>query len=158
MAGIFGTRASLLSDLLLASLLLLIPLFLSGYIFARRKRGSTHRMIMVATYGVVAVFVLIYIIHNFVDGFPPGRGGALSSYNVIYLSTGLIHSLFATLALIMGGYQLYTGYSFTSGKRGWSMDAKKRQRHQANGNRVLIYFSLTAATGIFFYYWVFISP
>ncbi len=121
MTGILGTRASLLSDLLLVSLLLLVPLFLSGYIFARRRKGSTHRMVMVITYGVVTVFVLIYVAHNLVDGFPPGRGGVLSIYNVVYLITGLTHSVFATLALLMGGYQLYTGYSYTSGTKGWSM-------------------------------------
>lgn len=157
MNGLLGTRASFLSDLLLISLIILIPAFIAGFILARRHRGAPHRLIMLPTYGVIVVFVVIYIIHNFVEGFPPLRGSTFSLYNLVYLSLGLTHSFFAVAALIAGGYQLYTGYTFTSGHKVWSMSASQRKIHARLGHRALVFFALTAATGIFFYYWVFVN-
>lgn len=154
--GFLGTRASFLSDLLLLSLIILVPAFVTGFILARRRRGSTHRLVMLTTYSVVVGFVIVYIIHNLVEGFPPFLGPRFSVYNIVYLTVGITHSILATAALAFGGYQLFTGYTYSAGQRVWAMPGSKRRHHRGWGHRALVCFGLTAATGIFFYFWVFV--
>jgi uncharacterized membrane protein YozB (DUF420 family) len=93
--GILGTQASLASDLsLLAYLLLLVPLMLLGFAFARRKMFVPHHKI-VMTLIVALNWVLIALIMavSYRDGVAP------------YLSTSLTDPrvLLPTLHLIIGG-------------------------------------------------------
>lgn len=146
-----------MSDLLLVSLLLLVPLGLGGFWLGRRHRGAAHRIVMLVTFEVVAVFVLIYVIHNLVDGFPPRQGDTFSFFNLVYLGIGLVHSALATAALWLGARQLYTGYTFTRVTGQWAMTASDRTVHQIAGRRSLLTFFAAAVTGIFFYLWVFVA-
>lgn len=156
MNGFLGTRAGGLSDLLLISLLVIAPAGLLGYYFARRRRGAAHRVVMLTTYSVVAVFVVIYIIHNFVEGFPPIDGDTFSVFNLVYFAIGLVHSVLASLALYLGGRQLYTGYTYTAGNGAWVMPGERRALHAAAGRRTLFVFLAAAVTGALFYTWVFV--
>jgi uncharacterized membrane protein YozB (DUF420 family) len=93
--GILGTQASLASDLsLLAYLLLLVPLMLLGYFFARRRLYAPHHKLTM-TLIVVLNWVLIALVMavSYRDGVAP------------YLSTGLSDPrvLLPTLHLIIGG-------------------------------------------------------
>lgn len=155
MYGFLGTRASFLSDLLLLSLVILVPAFLFGFTLARKHNGAGHRLVMVITYTIIAFFVLIYIWHNLTEGFPPLRGSVFSIFNLVYFVIGITHSALAVGALIMGGRQLYTGYKFTGKTPGWAMTANDRAVHSRSGKRTLVVFALTALTGIAFYLWVF---
>jgi uncharacterized membrane protein YozB (DUF420 family) len=154
--GFLGTRAGFLSDLLLVSLLVLVPLGVFGFWLARRHRGATHRLVMLVAYEVVTIFVLIYVLHNLVGGFPPLSQEGLSLYNAVYLGIGLIHSALATAALYLGARQLYTGYRFTKDQRGFTMQASEREIHQRAGRLSLFAFLGTALTGALFYAWVFV--
>lgn len=155
--GFLGTQAGFLSDLLFVSLLILVPLGLSGFWLGRRHRGAAHRIVMLVTYEVIAVFVLIYVIHNIVEGFPARHGDTFSFFNLVYLGIGLVHSALATAALWLGARQLYTGYAFTQRTGQWAMMAPDRTVHQQAGRRSLLAFFGAAVTGIFFYIWVFVT-
>lgn len=155
--GFLGTQAGFLSDLLFVSLLVLVPLGLSGFWLGRRHRGAAHRVVMLVAYVVIAVFVLIYVIHNLVEGFPPRHGDTFSFFNLVYLGIGLVHSVLATAALWLGARQLFTGYTFTRITGQWAMKASDRTVHQVAGRRSLLTFFGAAVTGIFFYLWVFVT-
>lgn len=154
--GFVGTRAGFLSDLLLVSLLLLVPLGLGGFWLAKRHRGAAHRIVMLVAYEVVAVFVLIYVIHNLVEGFPPLGSDTFSVFNLVYLGIGLVHSVLAMAAIWLGARQLYTGYAFTRASGAWAMKSSDRTVHQLAGHRSLLVFFGAALTGVIFYLWVFV--
>ncbi|HEB13226.1 MAG TPA: DUF420 domain-containing protein [Actinobacteria bacterium] len=157
MTGFLGTRAGVFSDLLLVSLLVLVPAFTTGYFLARRHKGAWHRLAMLISYSFVLIFVIIYIIDNLVEGFPPFRGDRFSNYNIIYLIIGLTHSLLAMAALIMGGRQIYLGNKFSSSKSNWTMRPEDRIVHARFGVKTLIVFASTTITGILLYFWVFVA-
>jgi hypothetical protein len=103
MPGFLGTSAHLLADItLMAYILLLLPLMVVGYMYARRKMFEpAHKYVMTTV--VVVNWVLIggVMIASYASGVAPGVPAALGDVRV-WLPT--VHLVIGGLAQLLGTY------------------------------------------------------
>mgnify|MGYP000198935085 CR=1 FL=1 len=104
--GFLGTDALLKSDLtLVAYVLLLVPLMLVGYVFARRKMFAPHHKLIMTT-----IMILNWVLIGFVMAvsysqavapqLPDGLNRAFILLPTLHLLTGGIAQVFATVLVI----------------------------------------------------------
>lgn len=60
MRGFLGTRADLLSDLLLVALALILPALGAGVRLARRRSLAAHRAVMLGIFSALVLYVVLY--------------------------------------------------------------------------------------------------
>lgn len=103
--GFLGTNASLASDLsLMAYLLLLIPLMLIGYRFARRRRFNNHKWVMTGVVALNWVLIVLVMSVSYRQGVAPYVPDQLSDSRVflpvIHLVTGGVAQVLATYLVL----------------------------------------------------------
>lgn len=154
--GFLGTRGTFLSDLLIITVILLIPLFTAGYLLARNHKGSAHRVVMLTLYSAVCVYVAIYIVHVLSEGLIMKFRDPTSWAYYAYWVLGVIHSFFAVGALWLGWRTVQYGRHLAKvGPQGYYLPAADRPTHAASGKIALIFFAGAAITGIGVYYLLF---
>lgn len=105
-AGFLGTNASMLADLtLLAYILILLPMMLVGFIYARRKRfDPQHKYVMTAITIFNWLLILFVMASSFSGGVAPGIPDNLSDtailFPTIHLVTGGLAQIIATYLLM----------------------------------------------------------
>lgn len=155
--GFLGTRGTFFSDLLIVTVVLLFPLFTTGYFLARTHRGSAHRLVMLTLYSMVVVYVLIYLVHVVDDRLILKFRDPSSPVYLVYWVLGVIHSAFAVGALVFGWQTVGLGRRLAKiGPRGYYLPASDRPIHARRGKIALVCFAATTVTGIGVYYLLFV--
>jgi len=103
MPGFLGTSAHLLADItLLAYILLLLPLMIVGYLYARRKMFEPAHKLVMTTVVIVNWFLIGFVmIASYASGVAPGVPAALGDVRV-WLPT--LHLVIGALAQLLGTY------------------------------------------------------
>ena len=107
MNGFLGTEAGLSSDLnLLAYILLIVPVMLAGFVFARRKQFRPHHMLVMTTITLVNwVIILLLMAGRYADSVAPhlkeGLGEPARLVPSIHLVFGAAAQVLATYLVIL---------------------------------------------------------
>src|SRR5258708_5761777 len=101
--GFLRTGASLASDVsLLAYILILVPLMVIGFTYARRQRFGSHKLVM-TTVTVLVWIIILYLMAVSYSGAVPFYSKTAPAKLIlatIHLFTGLIAQLIATVSVI----------------------------------------------------------
>jgi uncharacterized membrane protein YozB (DUF420 family) len=99
--GILGTSASLMADLtILAYLLLLIPMMLAGFVFARNKQFVPHHQVVMTTIIIANWGLIAFIMANSLRGTLDAEVSDTTAYRFL----PLLHAAFGVSAQILGTY------------------------------------------------------
>ena len=104
MAGFFGTKAPVTSDIaLVLEIAIIIILFVSRFRFARGKRYVTHGYTMAFAVGLHFVTILLVMIPAFINVFLPNLGGFSTFWIIIvliHIPAGVIAWLIALFLVV----------------------------------------------------------
>lgn len=151
--GFLGTGASLMADLtLLAYILLIIPVMLVGFVFARRKMFVPHHKLIMTTLILINWLLIGFLmINSYAQGVLPNLGSNLTN-PVYFLPT--IHLVTGAIAQILGTYLVIRMW-FENQLPGWF----KVQRIKRYMRLTLGLWLVTAALGVLIYFtWYSSSP
>jgi uncharacterized membrane protein YozB (DUF420 family) len=101
MNGFLGTHASFLSDLTLVLVLVVVSLFASGFILARRKNLLVHRTVQTIAFFTILILASVMMVLPFRDYVLNDMGGPRPHY--FYIITTL-HAVMGAIGLLIGLY------------------------------------------------------
>jgi len=147
LVGLFGSRASLLSDVGLVLEVVTTVLFSVGY-FLERRRGR-HCVVMVGAVGANVLFVLIYMVTRLVREAVPVPAVEFAG---LYRLVVIPHGVFATLALVVAVLQGFFAYRWRR-RVGDEvvLDAGKRLHRYAGVLAVVLWY-VSFMTGLIIYW------
>lgn len=111
--GFLGTHASMLADLtLLAYILLLLPLMIAGFIFARRRMFEPqHKLVMTFITLFNWVLILFVMVSSYTQSVAPNVPAEIGDRNylipTLHLITGGLAQILATYLLIRMWFENY---------------------------------------------------
>lgn len=150
--GLFGTSASLFSDIGLVLETVILASFLIGARYARRHLSNQHYKIMTAGFVLNVVFVGSYMIRSLLKETSARFSGPETIKTLVYLPTVIVHGIASLMAFALAGYTVYYGYSHTvQKKRRVFTDPGFRTRHRLLGILTLSTWALSFVTGALVY-------
>ncbi len=155
MSGFLGTRAPLFPDVVVVALVVVIPLFLIGVSLAKRKRLRAHLAVMQATFGVLAVVVVAFVVwaRLFAPGAPHLEGTWL--HGAVYRPLIFLHIVVALSSLALGASTILRARRrVISPERPAEVKLPEgyRGRHHLEGYATLSALILTSGSGLAIYY------
>lgn len=128
MKGFLGTRADLLSDVLILALLIILLALAKGIRLARRRRFVSHRFLMISIFTVLVLYVVVYEANLALLGGIDYLRSSIRVSEASYFSLLVFHVMQSAFALILGGITIgkgeeafrrsqISGISFTSSHR-----------------------------------------
>lgn len=109
MKGFLGTRADLLSDVLILALLIILPALAKGIGLARRRRFVSHRILMISIFTILVLYVVVYEANLALLGGIDYLKINIRVSEASYFSLLAFHVMHSTLALILGGITIGKG-------------------------------------------------
>jgi putative membrane protein len=135
--GLFGTKASLFSDISLILEFLVTAFFIVGIRYAGKVKRK-HCMLMATAFTLDVSFMVSYMIKSLIEGRTEFVGPETIKLYV-YLPTVIIHSIISLLVLFMAAYMVFSGF------RGWT------ERHRKLGMLTFYTWLISFASGIAVY-------
>lgn len=146
MTGIFGTQASLFSDVSFILEIAITLLFTIGYFYQRGK--EKHCAIMGGAVIVNIIFVISYMLSRLLsEGVPPPP----SQFATIYRGITIIHGVLSVLVLFSAISQAFLAYKWRIKKNDIIMLGRKRSTHRKLGLLTLVSWYISFLTGIIIY-------
>ncbi len=147
--GIYGTKASLYSDLSLTLEFLVTAMFFTGYYFARKRNFSLHPKFMATAFMLDIAFLVSYMIKSLAEGRTEFAGPALI-YKLVYLPTVIFHSIISIVVLLLAAFMVYNGIrNFDREKL--SMKPENVLKHRKFGRITLTTWVLSFMSGLAVY-------
>jgi|Deesub1362A_J573_1020465.scaffolds.fasta_scaffold00845_1 uncharacterized membrane protein YozB (DUF420 family) len=147
--GIYGTKASLYSDLSLTLEFLVTAMFLTGYYFARKRNFSLHPKFMGTAFVLDIAFLVSYMIKSLVEGRTKFMG-PLGVYKFVYLPTVVFHSIISIVVLLLAAFMVYNGIK-NFDKKTMTMRTENVLKHRKFGKITLTTWVLSFMSGIAVY-------
>lgn len=147
--GFLGTRADILIDLIIVSIVLIVPTLAYSFVKARRREYAVHRRIQLTLASVLAVAILLFEIDLRMSG-----GIVELTRESRYAGTDFLNgSIYFHLIFSVSSAILWTWLTFASLKRFPSPPAPARfsRTHRFWGRVAMIDMTLTGVTGIELY-------
>ena len=135
--GLFGTKASLFSDISLILEFLVTAFFIAGLRYAGKVRPR-HCMLMATAFTLDVSFMVSYMIKSLIEGRTEFVGPETIRIYV-YLPTVIVHSIISLLVLFMAAYMVFSGF------RGW------KEKHRRLGMLTFYTWLVSFASGIAVY-------
>ncbi len=146
LAGIFGTRASLYSDVGLVLEIVTTLLFTIGYFY--EKRRGKHCIIMGAAVTTNIVFVISYMVSRLLREEVPSPP---AQFAALYRSVVILHGILSVLVLILAISQAFLAYQWRKKKNDIVALGKRRPTHRKLGLTTLILWYISFLSGIIIY-------
>lgn len=147
--SIYGTKASLYSDLSLTLEFLVTAMFFTGYYFARKRNFSFHPKFMATAFMLDVAFLVSYMIKSLAEGRTEFAGPVLV-YKFVYLPTVVFHSLISIVVLLLAAFMVYNGIKNFDREK-LIMKAENVHRHRRFGRITLITWVFSFISGIAVY-------
>ncbi len=147
--GVYGTKASLYSDISLTLEILVTIMFLSGYYFARKRNFNLHPKFMVSAFLLDVAFLVSYMIKSLIEGRTEFTGPQ-NIYKLVYLPTVIFHSLISIVVLALAGFMVYNGLSNFDRKEK-KMKEENIKKHRKIGKITLFTWILSFLSGVAVY-------
>lgn len=151
--GIFGTKATLFSDLSLIIEIIIVSIFIYGATFARKKLSDRHHKLMLTGFSLNLLFVLSYMIYSGL--FKSGAAKFAGSEEVrkfVYLPMVITHGTASTIAFILAGYAAYYGIKHSMIKKRRIFPSKdEREKHAKIGRATIYTWAIALITGVLVY-------
>ncbi len=162
--GLFGTEASVLTDVGLLFVQLSALLAFIGHRFIEKKgKPQLHHFTMITAYGMLWIFLTLYVTNYFVNGIT--YFGGPFEVALFYYPFLVVHIIGASVMGLLTTYFIATGLKRTkySEKEEWNRFAFEdayRKRHTKWGQWAFRLWYLTAISGFMVYLllYVFFSP
>jgi uncharacterized membrane protein YozB (DUF420 family) len=146
LTGIFGTRASLLSDVGLILEIVTTVLFTVVYFLEKRK--GKHCIAMGGAVTANTVFVISYMVSRLLREEVPSPSPQFAS---IYRIVIIPHGILSTLVLILALSQAFLGYRWRRKEKNNVVLGKRRATHMKLGLTTLILWYVSFLTGVIVY-------
>lgn len=146
MTGIFGTRASLYSDIGLVLEIVTTLLFTIGYFY--EKRRGKHCIIMGAAVTTNVIFVISYMVSRLLREEVPSPP---SQFATLYRSVVIPHGILSVLVLILAISQAFLAYQWRKKKNDITALGKRRPTHRKLGLITLVLWYISFLSGIIVY-------
>ncbi len=146
LTGIFGTRASLYSDVGLVLEIVTTLLFTIGYFY--EKRRGKHCIIMGAAVTTNAIFVISYMASRLLREEVPSPP---LQFATLYRSVVIPHGILSVLVLILTVSQAFLAYRWRKKKNDIIALGKRRPIHRKLGLTTLILWYISFLSGIIVY-------
>jgi len=146
MTGIFGTRASLYSDVGLVLEIVTTLLFTIGYFY--EKRRGKHCIIMGGAVTTNTVFVMSYMVSRLLREEAPSPP---SQFATLYRSVVIPHGVLSVLVLILAISQAFLAYQWRKKKNDMVALGERRPTHRKLGIITLILWYVSFLSGIIVY-------
>jgi uncharacterized membrane protein YozB (DUF420 family) len=150
--GLFGTGADVWSDLLLLVEVAITAAVLVGIVLIRRGRIKHHRLVMLSTLAVNAVFLIAFLIQDAVAASNTAARG-ISAPGIVFWPTLVVHLAFAftAFAIAVAAWRIARrGHSVTPEGR-HVVDGQTRRRHRAIARYYPWLWGATLVTGLLLY-------
>lgn len=151
MPGFLGTRADLLSDLLVLALGLVGPALVAGVVLARRRRLSAHRAVMVSVFAVLVLYVVVYEANLMLLGGIPWLLRTTGLAPATYFTLVAAHVAIATAALVLGAV------ATRAGTRALASGGRFSTRHRRVAWWGLTTLGISVVSGIGLYWATFVA-
>jgi putative membrane protein len=120
-----------------------IAVILSGYTAIRRKRVRRHKILMTASFILIASFLLMYVTRLYLGGVKEFTGPAIIR-NFVYLPALTIHLGLSIVSVPLVLYNVLTGWTLDVGIVG-------KTRHRAVGRWAVRAWTVSLALGVLVY-------
>ncbi len=147
--GIYGTRASLYSDISLTLEVLVTVMFFTGYYFARKRNFNLHPKFMISAFLLDVAFLVSYMIKSLIEGRTEFKG-PVTVYKFIYIPTVVFHSLISIVVLALACFMIYNGLK-NFDRREKKMKDENIKKHRKIGKITLFTWVLSFLSGIAVY-------
>ncbi len=156
MDGFLGTKADFWWDVTLTSETIVVIVFVLGWLYGRRGQGMKHQKTMLIATVLVTGWLAMYVAQQIIAGLS-GFDGPEGVKLFVYVPTIIFHSLVSTLAIILSGYQIYSGFK-------WSKIAGAERvlsgagasRHRKLGKVTLLSYLMSVITAYMIYFMLFV--
>ena len=150
--GIFGTSASLFSDFSLILEVIIIFVFILGFLYGRKHLSNRHYKLMTLGFLINLFFVVFFMIGSRTIGSHTTFTGPENIRKTLYLPVVIIHGISSTLAFILAGYAVFYGYKHSTMKKKRVFTDKTGYRnHKRIGYATLVFWGLSFLTGVLVY-------
>lgn len=153
--GILGSRADLVMDVVMLSLLIILPLMLYSYRLVRRGEYARHRLWQIRLGVVLALAIVLFEVDMQLAGGISEMAKGGSYYNTSLLDTILyIHLFFSVTTPVLWSWLLLTSLKrFANPPRVNDFS----QRHRFWGRLAMLDMIMTAITGYVLYWFAFVA-
>ena len=151
MPGFLGTRADLLSDLLILALGLIGPALVLGVVLARRRHLPAHRAVMIGVFAVLVAYVVVYEANLMLLGGIPWLLRTTRLAPAAYFALVAPHVLVSTVALVLGALAI------RAGSRAFASGAAFAPRHRAVAWWGLGTLAVSVVSGVGVYWATFVA-
>lgn len=156
MDGFLGTKADFWWDVTLSTETIVVVAFVMGWRFARRHQGHKHQKAMLVATVLVIAWLAMYVAQQMIAGLSGFDGPEMVKY-VVYLPTIIFHSLVSTLAVLLSGYQIYSGFRWSRVQGGDKVLAGRgATRHRRLGKVTLLSYLMSIVTAYMIYFMLFV--
>jgi uncharacterized membrane protein YozB (DUF420 family) len=146
LVGIFGTRASLFSDVSLVLEIVITLLFTVGYFY--EKRRGKHCIIMGTAVIINVIFVISYMVSRLLREEVPSPP---PQFATLYRSVVIPHGILSVLVLILAISQAFLAYRWRKKKNDIVALGKRRPTHRKLGLTLIILWYISFLSGIIVY-------
>ncbi len=147
--GIYGTRASIYSDISLTLEFLVTAVFFAGYYFAKKRNFKLHPKFMATAFGLDVAFLVSYMVKSLVEG-RTEFAGPQQVYKFVYLPVVVFHSLISIVVLVMAAFMVYNGIK-NFDRRNFTMNPANVSKHRKMGKVTLITWIFSFVSGLAVY-------
>ncbi len=153
--GFLGSRADLLSDVLMLALLLIVPALIAAVWAARAERRRLHRALMWTVVSVVVGYVIVYEASMLAQGGLAFLRARIRMPEATYFAVVAAHVLVAVCSLVTAVLAVRRGSALFASV-GADDRAELRPRHSRIGYTAFALLAASAASGVLVYYLTFV--
>jgi len=156
MEGFLGTKADFWWDVTLTTETIVVAAFVMGWLFGRKHEGLKHQKWMLIATVLVTGWLAMYVAQQIIAGMS-GFDGPKSIKLFVYVPTIIFHSLVSTLAILLSGVQIYTGFKWSRLEGGDKvLFGKGANRHRKLGKVTLLSYLMSVITAYMIYFMLFV--
>jgi len=156
MNGFLGTQADFWWDVTLTTETLVVVAFVLAWRHAKRGNGMKHQKGMLIATVMVTGWLFMYVAQQVIAGLS-GFDGPEAVKLFVYVPTIIFHSLVSTLAIILSGVQIYTGFKWSKMKGADKvLHGAGASRHRKLGKVTLLSYLMSVITAYMIYIMLFV--
>ncbi|MDH5525969.1 MAG: DUF420 domain-containing protein [Nitrospirota bacterium] len=156
MEGFLGTKADFWWDVTLTTETIVVAAFFMGWRFGKLHQGLKHQKAMLVATVLVTAWLAMYFTQQAIAGLSGFDGPESIKYG-LYLPTIIFHSLVSTLAIVLSGVQIWSGFRWSRMERGEKvLTGKGAGRHRRMGKVTLLSYLLSVITAYMIYFLLFV--
>jgi putative membrane protein len=151
-----GTKADFWWDVTLTTETIVVAAFFIGWRYAKRHKGLKHQKAMLVSTVLVTAWLAMYFTQQAIAGLAGFDGPESIKYG-LYLPTIIFHSLVSTLAIVLSGVQIWSGFRWSRMEGAEKvLVGKGANRHRRMGKVTLLCYLMSVITAYMIYFLLFV--